>query len=155
MHRYLVVANQTLSGQELLDAIQDRMARGPAEFWVIAPATPTTHLMTDFGALSGAFPVDPSVLPTSAELRDEGIAIARSNLDTELDRLHEIGATAGGAVGDANPMVAIEKALAERQFDEIILSTLPPGISRWLALDLPHRVKRKFDVPLTVISAPR
>ena len=154
MHRYLVVANQTLSGQELLDAIQDRMARGPAEFWVIAPATPTTHLMTDFGALSGAFPVDPSVLPTSAELRDEGIAIARSNLDTELDRLHEIGATAGGAVGDANPMVAIEKALAERQFDEIILSTLPPGISRWLALDLPHRVKRKFDVPLTVISAP-
>ena len=80
--------------------------------------------------------------------------MARSNLDTELSRLREIGATADGAVGDPNPMVAIEKALAERQFDEIILSTLPPGISRWLALDLPHRVKRKFDVPLTVISAP-
>ena len=52
-------------------------------------------------------------------------------------------------------MVAIEKAVAEHQFDEIILSTLPPGISRWLALDLPSRVRRKIDVPLTVITVRR
>jgi hypothetical protein len=154
MHRYLVVANQTLGGQQLLDAIRDRMARGPAEFWILAPATPTTHLTTDFGALSGAFPVDPNVLPNAADVRDEGIAVAKSNLDAELSRLREIGATADGAVGDSNPLVAIEKAIAHRQFDEIILSTLPPGISHWLALDLPHRVRRKFDVPLTVITAP-
>ena len=155
MHRYLVVANQTLGGQALLDAIRDRMARGPAEFWVLAPATPATYLVTDLGALSGAFPVDPTVLPTAAEIRDEGIAVARSNLETELSRLREIGATADGAVGDPNPMVAIEKAVAEQKFDEIILSTLPPGISRWLALDLPHRIQRKFDVPLTVVVAPK
>ena len=155
MHRYLVVANQTLGGQKLLDAIRDRLARGPAEFWVLAPATPITHLTTDFGALGGAFPVDPTVFPTAAEIRDEGIAVARSNLDTELSRLRGIGATADGAVGDPNPMVAIEKALAEQQFDEILLSTLPPGISRWLAMDLPSRVRRKTDVPLTVIAAPR
>jgi hypothetical protein len=155
VRRYLVVANQTLSGQELLDAIRDRMARGPAEFWVLAPATPATHLVTDFGALSGTFPVDPSMLPTADEIRDEGIAVARSNLDTELSRLRDLGATADGAVGDPNPMAAIEKAVAEQQFDEIILSTLPPGISRWLALDLPHRIHRKFDVPLTVITAPK
>ena len=155
MHRYLVVANQTLGGQKLMDAIRDRMARGPAEFWVLAPATPTTHLVTDFGALSGAFPLDASVLPSAADVRDEGIAVAKSNLDTELSRLREIGATADGAVGDPNPLAAIEKAVAEQQFDEIILSTLPPGISRWLALDLPHRVRRKIDVPLTVITAPK
>jgi GABA permease len=155
VHRYLVVANQTLGGQELLDAIRDRMARGPAEFWVLAPATPATHLAADFGALSGAFPIDPGVLPTAAEVRAEGIAMAKSNLDTELNRLREVGATADGAVGDPDPMVAIEKAAAHRQFDEIILSTLPPGISRWLALDLPHRVRRKFDVPLTVVTAPK
>ena len=155
MHRYLVVANQTLGGQELLAAIRDRMARGPAEFWVLAPATPTTHLITDLGPLSGAFPVDPSVLPSAADVRDEGIAVAKSNLDAELRRLREVGATADGAVGDPNPLVAIEKAVALRQFDEIILSTLPPGISRWLALDLPHRVRRKIDVPLTVITAPK
>jgi len=153
VHRYLVVANQTLGGQQLMDAIRDRMAHGPAEFWVLAPATPTTHLTTDFGALSGAFPLDPTLLPSAADVRDEGIAVARSNLDTELSRLREIGATADGAVGDPNPMVAIEKAVAEKQFDEIILSTLPPGISRWLALDLPHRVRRKTNVPLTVITA--
>ena len=155
MRRYLVVANQTLSGQELLDAIRDRMARGPAEFWVLAPATPTTHLITDFGALSGAFPMDASVMPTAAEIREEGIALARANLDTELSRLRDLGATADGAVGDPNPMTAIEKAVAEQQFDEIILSTLPPGISRWLALDLPSRIQRKIDVPLTVITIRR
>jgi hypothetical protein len=155
VHRYLVVANQTLGGQELLDAIRDRMERGPAEFWILAPATPTTQLTTDFGALSGAFPVDPNLLPTAAEVRDEGIAVARSNLDTELRRLREVGATADGAVGDPDPMKAIEQAVSQRQFDEIILSTLPPGISRWLALDLPHRVQRKIDIPLTVITAPK
>ena len=95
------------------------------------------------------------MLPTAAEIRDEGIAVARSNLETELNRLREIGATADGAVGDPNPMVAIEKAVAKQKIDEIILSTLPPGISRWLALDLPHRVQRKFDVPLTVVVAPK
>ena len=103
MHRYLVVANQTLGGQKLLDTIRDRMERGPAEFWVLAPATPTTHLTTDFGALSGAFPVDPSVLPTAAELRDEGIAVARSNLDTELTRLREIGATSPASYCSRGP----------------------------------------------------
>jgi hypothetical protein len=155
VHRYLVVANQTLGGQELLDVFRDRMARGPAEFWVLAPATPVTQLITDFGALGGAFPVDPSVVPTAADIRDEGVAVARSNLDTELGRLRDLGAIADGAVGDPNPMTAIENAVAEQQFDEIILSTLPAGISRWLALDLPHRIRRKFDIPLTVVTAPR
>ena len=154
MHQYLVVANQTLGGQELMDAIRDRMRRGPAQFWVLVPATPSTHLITDFGALGGAFPMDASVLPTAADVRDEGIAVAKANLDTELGRLREIGAVADGAVGDPNPLVAIEMAVAEQQFDEIILSTLPPGVSRWLAMDLPHRVQRKIDVPLTVITAP-
>ena len=61
MRQYLVVANHTLGGQELLDAIRDRMARGPAEFWVLAPATPSTHLVNAFNALSCAFPIDPDL----------------------------------------------------------------------------------------------
>ena len=88
------------------------MARGPAEFWVLAPATPTTHLSADYCALSGAFPVDSTLLPTAADVRDEGIAVAKSNLDAELRRLREIGATVDGAVGDPNPMVAIEDCRA-------------------------------------------
>ena len=67
MHQYLVVANHTLGGQELLDAIRDRMSRGPAEFWVLVPATPTTHLINDFNALSCAFPVELDLLPSAAE----------------------------------------------------------------------------------------
>jgi GABA permease len=149
------VANQTLGGQKLLDVIRDRMARGPAEFWILVPATPTTHLNTDFGALSCAFPVEAGVLPTAADVRDEGIAVAKSNLDNELRRLREIGATADGAVGDPDPMKAIERTVAQRRFDEIILSTLPPGVSRWLAWDLPHRVRRRTDVPLTVLTTPK
>ena len=155
MHRYLVVANQTLGGQKLLDVIRDRMGRGPAEFWILVPATPTTHLNTDFGALSCAFPVEAGVLPTAADIRDEGIAVAKSNLDNELRRLREVGATADGAVGDPDPMKAIETTVAQRRFDEIILSTLPPGVSRWLAWDLPHRVRRRTDVPLTVLTTPK
>ena len=154
MHQYLVVANQTLGGEELLDAIRARMARGPAEFWVLVPATPSTHLVNEFGALSGYFPISAELLHAAdVEARDQGIAVAKANLDTELQRLREAGATADGGVGDPDPMKAIETAVAQRRFDEIILSTLPPGVSRWLALDLPHRIKRKIKVPLTVITA--
>ena len=154
MHHYLLVANQTLGGKELLDAIRDRIARGPAEFWVLAPATPPTQLLNDFGALSGYFPIGAEMLSAAdAEAREQGIAVAKANLDAELHRLRELGAQADGAVGDADPMKAIAKAVAQRRFDEIILSTLPPGVSRWLAMDLPHRVRRKFEVPLTVITA--
>jgi len=153
--QYLVVANHTLGGQELLDAIGDRISRGPAEFWVLVPATPTPHIVNDFNTLSGAFPADSDQLPGAADLRtrDQCIVEAKSNLDTELHRLREIGATADGAVGDPDPMKAIDMVLAQRRFDEIILSTLPPGISRWLAWDLPHRVRGRTDVPLTVITS--
>ncbi len=156
MHQYLVVANHTLGGPQLLDAIRDRMSRGPAEFWVLVPATPTIHLVNDFNALSCAFPIDPDLVPGAADVgtRDQAIAEAQSNLATELLRLRGIGATVDGAVGDSDPMKAIEKALAKRPFDEIILSTLPPGLSRWLARDLPHRLQRRTHTALTVIIAP-
>jgi hypothetical protein len=105
------------------------MSHGPAEFWVLVPATPTTHLVNDLNALSCAFPVDPDLLPGAADVRtrDQAIAAAKSNLDTELHRLREIGATADGAVGDPDPMKAIEKTLAQRRFHEIILRRASPG----------------------------
>ena len=54
-----------------------------------------------------------------------------------------------GEVGDGDPLLAIADALADRAVDEIILSTLPPGLSRWLALDLPSKVRARFDIPVT------
>src|SRR6476469_2692588 len=135
VHQCLVVANQTLGGQELLNAVRDRMHSEPAEFWILVPARPTTHLVNDFNALSCAFPIDPDLLPGAADVgtRERGIAAAKSRLDAELVRLRQVGATADGAVGDPDPVKAIENTLPQRAFDEIILSTLPPGISRWLA----------------------
>lgn len=155
MHRYLVVANRTLGGETLLNTIMDRMARGPAEFWVVVPATLVTRVSPALGALStlGGFPVDPTLLPTPDEIRHESFAAATANLNAELSRLRAIGATADGAVGDPHPLIAIQNAVWKQRFDEILLSTLPPGISRWLAMDLPRRVQRRTNVPLTVITA--
>lgn len=154
MHQYLVVANRTLGGPELLAAIRERMDRGPAAFWVLVPATPTSYLINDFNALSFAFPIEPDVAPSAADIAavEPDISAATVRLDTELRQLRAIGAEAAGAVGDADPLRAIEAALAERAFDEIILSTLPPGLSRWLALDLPRRLRRRTAVPLTVVT---
>ena len=109
MHQYLVVANHTLGGQELLDAIRDRMTRGPAEFWVLVPATPTSHLINDCNALSCALPVDPTSCPARpTSERATKASLRRSPTLTELHRLREIGATADGAVGDPDRMKAIE-----------------------------------------------
>lgn len=151
---YLVVANRTLGGPELLGAIRERMERGPAEFWVLVPATPNTHLVNDFGAFSCTFPVDPDIAPSAADIAAGHVAgnEAEARLDSELQRLRAIGATADGAVGSPDPLKAIDAALAERHFDEIILCTLPPRLSRWLAMDLPRRLRRRTKVPLAVVE---
>ena len=56
----------------------------------------------------------------------------------------------GDAVGSASPA---DTLLKDQQFDEIIISTLPVGVSRWLRLDVPHRVERAFHLPFTVVTA--
>jgi hypothetical protein len=56
-----------------------------------------------------------------------------------------------GQLGDADPLNAISETLATRQFDEVILSTLPRPISKWLRADLPRQVQRRFGLPVTVI----
>lgn len=153
MQTYLMIANRTLGGAELLDVIRDRLTRGPASFWVLVPATPSVHLVNDFNALSCAFPVDPELVSGAADPDAAARAAreAQTRLEAELHRLRTLGASADGAVGDPDPLTAIDKVLAERDFDEIILSTLPPGLSRWLSLDLPHRLRRRTSIPITVV----
>jgi cell pole-organizing protein PopZ len=60
-----------------------------------------------------------------------------------------------GDVVGPDVMKGLAEVLRRRQFDEIIVSTLPPGVSRWLHQDLPHRVERKFGLPVTVVTAPK
>jgi len=54
-------------------------------------------------------------------------------------------------VGDRDPVQAVRDALRERTVDEIILSTLPPGISRWLGQDVPSRLRGAVPVPVSVV----
>ena len=77
---------------------------------------------------------------------------ARGRLEFGLGALRALGAAVDGEVGDANPAKAIADVLKRRSFDEVVLSTLPKGVSRWLGLDIPHQVQRRFHVPVTVIN---
>jgi hypothetical protein len=129
MRRYLVVANQTLGGEHLAEKVRACLAAGPARFHILVPATqPNDHAVWTEG---------------------EARAIATRRLERALERFRELGAEAEGEIGDERPLQAIADAVRERSYDEIILSTLPPGLSRWLRQDLPHRVERTFDVEVT------
>ena len=110
MGRYLVVANQTLGGHQLIQAVRERILREPSEFWVLVPETRSAGV----GVRAGT----------------DAASLAQQRLDMELQRLHEAGAEADGEVGDPDPFKAISNTLAHKQFDEIILSTLPRGRSR-------------------------
>jgi hypothetical protein len=134
MRRYLVVANQTLLGERLLAEIRGRLAAGPCVFHLVVPATHARDHMV------------------WTEGHDRVIAGAR--LTEALERFRTEGVAVDGEVGDASAMDAIRDVLhREPPFDEIILSTLPPGLSRWINQDLPHRIVRTFGVPLALVTA--
>ena len=162
MTRYLVIANLTLGGEELLRVVRARMARGDASFHVLVPGTAPRELVwagayDAFLAAEGFVPPvtvahEDAVDDEDAE-DDDGLAVARERLSTALARLRALGAVAVGEVGDPDPVVAVCEALKKEHFDEVILSTLPAGISRWIAMDLPSRVARKVDVPVTHVEA--
>jgi GABA permease len=127
MRRYLVVANRTLGGDHLMAKVRECVAAGPSEFHVLVPAS-HSH---DF---------------TWTEGGDKAAAEAR--LAEALARLRASGAEITGEVGDTNPIEAVGDVLRRESFDEIILSTLPPGVSRWLHQDLPTRVRKQYRLPV-------
>ena len=142
----LVVANQTLGGDHLLDVVRERAAEGETRFVVLVPATHSAHHAEPRG---GSHAVADEV----AGADDVGVALARFRLRTTVDALHDVGVEADGVLGDPDPFAAVTRAFQSHRFDEIILSTLPAGISRWLSVDLPGRLGRRFGVPVTVVSA--
>jgi hypothetical protein len=81
--------------------------------------------------------------------------MAQRRLDAALTAFGALGAEMSGEVGDASPVRAIADALLEGTYDEIILSTLRPGPSRWLRQDVVHRIQRTFAVPCTHVIAER
>jgi len=143
VQHYLIVANQTLGGRELADALADRVGRGASSFFVLVPATRQHDLSRDVMNALGGTPV------TEAET----VAAAEQRLADSVQWIRDRGGVADGVVGDPNPLTAICNVVKTRHFDEIIVSTLPTHISKWLHMDLPSRVAHAVDVPVVHVAA--
>jgi hypothetical protein len=129
----LVVAHQTAATPGLLEAVHERAARGPAKFHLIVPRMP--HGMHKV--------VDP---------QDAGRDDAKHVLDDALPKLSEAAGTlVTGSLGDAEPLSAIQDAINLNHYDEIIISTLPKRLSRWLRLDLVSKT-RGLGLPVTHVE---
>ena len=148
MRRYLVVANQTLGEDELVQLINRRAKAEPSEFYLLAPATPVMEMVHGAEGLPSVG--GSTVLPSSPE---HAQALAEERLQAALAKLQATGIRAEGHVGDRDPVHAVEVALKGRQFDEIIVSTLPKRLSRWFRQDLPHRLEHKTNLPVTHVTA--
>lgn len=135
MRSYLVVGNQTLDSPELAEVIKERLAAGPAKFHIVVPATPVQRGLTWD--------------------EDQARIAAQDRLTAAITRLVELNADVTGEIGHRDPIEATEDALRGREVDEVILSTLPPGISRWLGQDVPTRLKGSVLVPVTVVTTQR
>jgi hypothetical protein len=131
--RVLVVAHKTAATQPLLDAVRERAARGPARFTLLVPnAAHGLHKVVD--------------------AEDQDATEAQQVLDEALPKLSQVaGGPVEGLVGDADPSAAVQDALNLRGFDEIIISTLSPKVSRWLKLDLPSKLAGT-GLPVTTVT---
>jgi GABA permease len=135
MHRILVVANETLVEKHLLEEVGRRIeaAGGPDECAVhlVVPVSHGKGMWTEGGAK----------------------AAAQIRLDDGMIEFKELHAEVTGEVGDVSPVRAVTDALLVRPYDEIVLSTLPPGISRWLHQDALSRIRRDHpDIPVTHVT---
>jgi hypothetical protein len=157
MRRYLVVANQTLGGEELWGVIRERMGSGDCHFHLVVPATPG-------GQLDARDEEEPDLQEARQLLEHElddagtgagedlGRRMARERMRQQLDAMRELGASVSGEIGVADPVDAVRVVLHRWEFDEVILSTLPGRRSRWLAADLPTKIRRGFKLPVTQVT---
>jgi hypothetical protein len=132
--RVLVVANRTAATPALIAAVKERAERGPAQFTLLVPNTS-------------------SGVERFADPEDHAETEAQNTLELALPLLEEAaGSEVTGMVGAPEPMDAIHDAVNLHGFDEIILSTLPKRVSRWLHLDLPSKLN-VLGLPITTVTA--
>lgn len=130
VRRVLVVANETVGGEELMQTIGDLALAGRSEFHVVSPALN-------------------SRLKTWTSDEDGARAAAEKRLDMTIERLATVGIEASGTVGDLDPLVAIEDAVRAFHPDEILISTHPEGRSNWLERGVVQAVEERYDAPVT------
>jgi hypothetical protein len=132
--RVLVVAHKTAATPALLEAVRERAQRGPATFTLLVPnSAHGLHVV-----------VDPE---------DQAESEAQQVVELAVPLLEDAAGTpVEGIVGDPSPMNAIQDAINLRGFDEVIISTLPARVSKWLKLDLPSKVGG-LGLPVTTVTA--
>jgi hypothetical protein len=151
VRRYLVVANQTMQAAELRKELRKRLEAEPSTFYVLVPNTSAANYRV-VPAAGGVIPMPSMVTDYGGPATDEeASAQARQRLDRMLADLAASGVAAEGDLGSSQPLQAMEKVFGDRQFDEIIVATLPRRVSRWLRADLPHQAERRFGLPVTTI----
>ena len=148
MAQYLVVANQTLGEDALLQLMRKRAAAEPSEFVLVVPATPTLEQVQGAEGLTAVG--GSTVLPSTPEHARE---LAEERLQAALAKFREAGIRVEGHVGHRDPVHAVDAALKGRHVDEIIVSTLPTRLSRWLRQDLPRRLEHRTQLPVTHVGA--
>jgi hypothetical protein len=130
----LLVAHRTAATAGLADAVRHRAGEGPARFTLLVPRI--AH-----------------GLHRLADPEEQDDSEARETLAQALPILSEAaGSPVEGMIGDPTPLTAIEDAVNAGHFDEIILSTLPATVSKWLKLDLPSKVTG-LGLPVTTVTA--
>ena len=123
--RILIVAHRTAATPPLIDEVRRRSAEGACRFTLLVPR-PFWDPDTEEAAIT---------LELAIPLLDEAA-----------------GSHVEGLIGDTDPFAAVSGVLANDEYDEVIISTLPARVSHWLHLDLPARVQR-LGLPVTVITA--
>jgi len=128
MANVLIVANETLGGRRLVEAVQRRATAGDASFFVIAPQSKPKSGYVIYGDA----------------VRDA----AQHRVDHLVDLLRDAGVEAHGEVMDPDPFHAVTDAVAEFDIDEIIISTHPETRSGWMRRDLVERVEHETGLPV-------
>jgi hypothetical protein len=128
--RVLVVANRTAESPELLDALRTRTMQGPCRFTLLVPSTP--HGITWAADMhGGGDEAEDHRAAFLAELREEGLNVKDAK------------------VGDPDPLAAIQDECNFSDYDELIVSTLPLRLSKWLKVDLPRKAEAATGLPVT------
>jgi nucleotide-binding universal stress UspA family protein len=140
---YLIVANQTIGGEQLTAKLDELISAGPCTLRYLVPVTDTE------GLHQWDYPPIDRVIPDAHRI---AAVLAEGRLENELARLRRAGIEASGEVVDALPLRRAQELLREQHFDGVVVSTLPRRLSRWLVMDLPHRVARLSDVPVTHVE---
>jgi hypothetical protein len=126
MYSILVVAHRTADSDELLEALSAHAGQRSTRFTLLAPAQAA----------------GPQARDAAAEV-----------LERALGRMREAGLEVHGRVGHHDPIDAVNDVWDPREFDEVIVSTLPGAASKWLQFDVPHRIARLTGVQVTHVLA--